>query len=174
MELERLKEILDIDGGEDFQYFESFAALMEHDEEIEADLIAQALKGVNFSDFSEMAEGWFDEIIGHLPDEAGDIENILEEEKKYILAMAGYADKGEENAPSKLWIEIERFRKWFTLTENCTIHDHKIGESYPSTLSEAIAEHRYSKISNHNIGFDFSDAGDYEVEEYIVMLGDLI
>lgn len=174
MEIEKLLELLDIESGADFKYFESFAELMEHDEEISSDLIATALKDVDFDVFSDLTETWFIDIMDHLPEDASDLMDILEAEKRYLLALSGYAYRGEKDAPSKLWTEIERFREWFSLEENSKVVDHQLGESYFTTISEAIAEYRYSKLDNRNVDVDFSDANDFIVEEYIVPLGELL
>ncbi len=174
MDIQKLKELLDIESGEDLKYFESFSELMEMDEEVSADLIATALKGVDFDLFSDLAETWFDDIIEHLPEDSDELIQILDAEKRYFLSLCGSALQGEKDGEAKLWTEIERFREWFSLGEKALIHDHQLGESYKASISEALGEYRYSKLINKNIDIGFSEAEEFIVEEYIVPIEELM
>ena len=70
--------------------------------------------------------------------------------------------------------ELERFREWFTLSQNCEVTDHGRGRRYPATIADAIAEYRFAKLDHRNVDVDLSGAEDFIVEEYIRTLGELL
>ncbi|MBQ1390202.1 MAG: hypothetical protein IIY82_00470 [Firmicutes bacterium] len=181
---EELRDLLEIEEGGNLEYFENYAELMETGEEIAAETMARVLAGVDLYDFAELTENWFDEMMNNLPDEAMAVYDILEAEKRYLMSLAqtaagapdGRIPDPEESAEArgKLWNELERFREWFTLSQNCEVTDHGRGRRYPATIADAIAEYRFAKLDHRNVDVDLSGAEDFIVEEYIRTLGELL
>lgn len=173
MEAEKLMQILDIESGSDFTYFENFAGLVESDEDIGEDAIAAVLSDVDMKVFAELAESYFYDIMEHMPDDAIDVYNILEAEKRSLIAIAVACGKGEEGALSRLANEIERFRRWYSIETNCVCIYEQEGRDAEMSLRDAIAEKRLSGLQGRDLAFDLSGAGDFQVDEYIVELGEL-
>ena len=59
MDRDELFELLDIESGADFQYFENFADLVECEEDIESDIIYDMLEDVDMKTFNEICESFF-------------------------------------------------------------------------------------------------------------------
>ena len=59
---EALYELLDIDTPADFQYFENLAALLECEDEIDDQALAQLLEGVDKKTLAELLHNYFEEM----------------------------------------------------------------------------------------------------------------
>lgn len=173
MNLDEFYEILDIEEGQDFTYFENFADLMESDANIDADAIGGLLGSIDMTVFSELAESYFYDVTEHLPDSSVEIYGIIEAVKNNFVSLSMAAAKGEEGTISKLANEIERFREWYSLSENCIMRNDETGESKNISVRDAVTESRYSALAGIEFSFDFTDAEEYEIEEYIVNVGEL-
>ena len=57
---EVLYELLDIDTPADFQYFENLAALLECEDEIDDQVLAQLLEGVDKKTLAELLHNYFE------------------------------------------------------------------------------------------------------------------
>ena len=172
MNKEELMNLIDIESGEEFTYFENLASMLEADESISADSIYEVLSEVDMHVFSELVESYFFDIMEHMPDDI-DVYNILEAEKRNLIALAESANKNEEGALNRLADEIERFHEHFSLKQNCEIVNHDDATSCSVSLRDAIYDYRISKLSKENRDYDISGASDYEISEYIVSFGDL-
>ena len=172
MTKEELMQIIDIEEGSEFTYFENFAAIMETDAKVTADAVFAVLSDVDMHTFAELAESYFYDIMEHMPDDV-DVYNMLEAEKRNLISMAESVGREEEGSLSKLSDEIERFREHFSATNNCEIINNEEGKTTMVCLRDAIYDYRISKLGKDNRDYDISGASDYEISEYIVSLGDL-
>ena len=138
MTLEELYEILDIETGSEFEYFENFADLVECEEEI-------------------------------------DIYNLMETIKRNFVGMAqAVSNEEDENALVRLADEIVKFRKWYSIDRSCSCTDPVKGTTFAETVRDAITDSRMEKIGGNELVYDFSQAADYELDEYIMTYGDMI
>ena len=69
MDKEALYDLLDMESGEDFQYFENMAELLESDEDIDEDVLYELLEDIDLEAFAELAENYFDQLEEAVPDE---------------------------------------------------------------------------------------------------------
>ncbi|MBO4235767.1 MAG: hypothetical protein J5928_04945 [Firmicutes bacterium] len=172
MTKEELMEIIDIESGDEFTYFENLAAILESDENITSDALYQVLLDVDMHVFSELVESYFYDIMEHMPEDV-DVYNLLETEKRNLIALSESSGREEDGALNKLADEIERFQEHFSLKANCEIVNNELATSETVPLRDAIYDYRISRLGKENRDYDVSAAADYEISEYIVNLGDL-
>lgn len=172
MTKEELYELVDIDSGDEFTYFENLSALLEADEKIESDVIYALFSEVDLHTLAELFESYFYDIMESMPEDL-DVYNLLEAEKRNLVAMAEASGREEEGALRKLSEEIERFHDFFSSELNCEITRQNDGKISMTSLRDAIYEHRAGKLHNELLHFDISKAADYVIEEYIMSIGDL-
>ncbi len=175
MTLEELYEILDIETGSEFEYFENFADLVECEEEIEADLIYALLEEADLKVFSELVESYFYDVMENIPQDQIDIYNLMETIKRNFVGMAqAVSNEEDENALVRLADEIVKFRKWYSIDRSCSCTDPVKGTTFAETVRDAITDSRMEKIGGNELVYDFSQAADYELDEYIMTYGDMI
>lgn len=173
MKFEDLLNLIDIEDGSQFTYFENLAAILEADEKIESEVLHSLLKDVDMNTLAELTESFFYDLMENMPEDV-DVYNLLEAEKRNLISMTEAISRDEEGALRKLSDELERFHDYFSGELNCEIIDQDRGTSIMATLRDAVAEHRAAKVTNRNIDFDLSGASSYDIEEYIVSVGDLM
>ena len=173
MDRSDLLNMLDLENGSEFTYFENLADLLETDGELPPEALVPLLEEVDMSVFSELLENYFDDLMDHLPDNGVDIYNILEAEKRMLVSLSGNVLSGEENALRRLSDELERFHTWFSITENCVCSNDETNESRMMPLRDALSQHRLSGLDGSSWSFDFDEALGYEVEDYIVSFEEL-
>lgn len=172
MTKEELMEIIDIEHGSDFTFFENLASLIEADEMITADAIFQVMAEVDMEFLADILEVYFSDIMENMPDDI-DVYNMLEAEKRNLLSMIEAVKAEEDGALSKISDELEKFHEHFSISELCEIIDNDKSLVKPSSLRDAIYDYRASKLSNGNRDYNISPAAEYEISEYIVPLGEL-
>ena len=178
MNKEEFYDRLDIDNGQEFVYFENYAELIEGEVAPDQELIYELLKEVDFETFYELTEQWFEDVMKAVPDDSVEIYTLLETIKRNMqgLLKACKEEEGsdENTAILSLSSELERFINWFSQTDNCVIDNYDTGKSQRTNLRDAITENRVAQVTGDDLGFDFEEAKDYPIEEYIMTYGDCI
>ncbi len=102
MTKEELLELLDIEHGSEFTYYENIAELLEADREIGPEPIAEILMEADLATFAEIAESYFYDIMERMPGNDVDIYNIFEAVKRNLvsIAEAAHRAKGNGTAPN--------------------------------------------------------------------------
>ena len=172
MNKEELMRILDIENGSEFTYFENLASILESDEEITADALFHVLSEADMHTFAELVESYFYDIMEHMPEDV-DVYNMLEAEKRNLIAMSESAERDEEGAFNKLADEMARFQEHFSRKYDCEIIDNDKGTTANVSLRDAIYDYRIAKMGRENRDYNISNAADYEISEYIVNIGEL-
>ena len=172
MTKEELMELIDIEDGAGFTYFENLAAIIEADVDIPASAIFQVLQDVDMKTFSELCESYFYDIMENMPEDV-DVYNMLEAEKRNLIAMAESVERLEEGALSKLSDELERFHEHFVFNTACEIMNNDEQKSTAVSLRDALYDHRISRLGTSNKDYNIAPASNYEISEYIVNLNEL-
>ena len=167
MTKEELLELLDIEHGSEFSYYENMAELLEAEREIGVDAIYGLLEEADLSTFAEIAESYFFDIMEKMPDNDVEIYNIFEAVKRNFIALA------EASSLTLLAERIDDFHRYYSLTENCTVTNRETGQTEKKTLRDAIGENRLSIIDNTEYDFDLEEAKDFDLEEFVVGINDL-
>ncbi len=174
MDRDQLFAMLDIESGADFQYFENFADLVECEEEIESDVIYDMLEDVDLKTFTEICESFFYDTLESVPGDQIDVYNLLENIKRALIGLAEAARKDEDNALLQLADELNKFRNWYSVELHAECKN-----VMPETVSympvrDALANARLEKLNGDEFAYDFTEALQYELEEFIMTYADLV
>lgn len=172
MNRQELYELLDIETIADFDYFESLAALLECEDEIEYNDIEELIVSVDKFKLAELIESYFDEISENIPAAETEIFTIFENIKHILIGMARNAS--DESVSVRLAEEIERFRRWYSIDSIVYIKPDGKSKENIYTLRDALMLARLERIDGGYNVYDFSEAKEYEIEEYIMSFADMI
>ena len=183
MNKEALLNLLDIENGSEFTYYENIAELLEAEQEIGADAIFQVLEEADLSIFAEIVESYFYDIMEKMPDNDVDLYNIFEAVKRNFIALSEAADRNKDssvgedfsdgNVLLRLSEELDEFHKYYSLTENCLVIDRESGIREEKSLRDAISDNRLALMDNRQLDFNLEEAKNFTVDEYMVGIKDL-
>ena len=173
MDRDELFELLDIDSGADFQYFENFADLVECEEDIESDVVYDMLEDVDLKTFAEICESFFYETLESVPGDQIDLYNLIENIKRALIGLAEAARGEEDNALLQLADELNRFRIWYTVDKLAECKDLSSDKVSYIAIRDALVNARLEKLGTEEYAYDFSEALEYELEEFIMTYADL-
>lgn len=174
MDRDRLFAMLDIESGVDFQYFENFADLVECEEEIESDVIYDMLEDVDLKTFTEICESFFYDTLESVPGDQIDVYNLLETIKRALIGLAEAARKEEDNALLQLADELNKFRIWYSVELHAECKDVMTQKVSYMPVRDALANARMEKLNGDEYAYDFTEALQYELEEFIMTYADLV
>jgi hypothetical protein len=167
-----LYELLDIDGPADFEYFENLAALLECEDEIDDQVLAQLLDGVNKKTLAELLHNYFEEMTDFLPGDAAEVYGVLERIKFALMGLARNCD--EEDLLANLVEELERFRKWYSVESRVYCTSILTGNEEILPVRDAVTLARSENLTKEKYEYDYSECLEYKLEEYIMNFGDLV
>ncbi|MCI8609354.1 MAG: hypothetical protein HFE73_06900 [Firmicutes bacterium] len=175
---DKLYELLDIEDGADFQYFENVAALFECEEEIEESALLQLLLQVDKETLTELIHNYFEETTDFLPGDAAETYGILERIKFALMGLARNSQGDGEEAQrslANLAEELNRFRRWYAVESKvyCSGISSALEEK-TVPMRDAITMARLEQLGEEKYFYDFSECLDYPLEEYIMSLGDMV
>lgn len=173
MDKEQFYQLLDIESGEDFMYFENFAALIECDEDVDTDWIYDILQDVDSEVFIEICNEFFDDVDNSIPDAETDLFTLLLTIRRAFIGMAKIDDEEVENGLLLLAEELNKFRQWYSVDSHVECRNQDTNQVKDVTLRDALALARMEKLSDESYFYDFSDAVNYNIEEYVMNFADL-
>jgi len=171
MNLEELLSLLDIESPSELVYFEQFADLMEHPQDIPYETLESLAAGMEPGTLPELIEGYFEDVIKFVPDGEGELYTLLQNIATTLTSLAEGAD---EDSGHMFAEELYKFRSWYLFESSVMIKDFAEGTEREIPLMEALTLYRAQNFTDEEYLFDFSDALDYQLEEYIVSLGSLV
>lgn len=174
MDRDELFEMLDIESGEDFQYFENFADLVECDGDIESDVIYDMLEEADLKTFAEICESFFYDTLESVPGDQIDLYNLLENIKRALIGLAEAARKDQDNALLQLADELNKFRTWYSAELHAECKNVMNEKVTYMPVRDALANARLEKLNGEEFAYDFTEALDYELEEFIMTYADLV
>jgi hypothetical protein len=169
MDYEELLKFLEIDAPQDFVYFEQFAELVESSEEISGDAISRLIEEVDQNAIAEITDAYFEELLKNVPDDSTDIYSLL---MTIGQALTGLAQTMELDENRQIYAEeLIKFRNWYLFDAEVTcalVGSEDEGTTIP--LFEAFSLYRAEHLTGEEYAYDFSDALDYDIDEYVVPL----
>lgn len=173
MDREELFALLDIETGEDFQYFENFADFVENEGAIDSDAIYDLITEIDMKTFAELCESYFYETLENVPGDQIDIYSLLENIKRVLVGLSEAVRKGEENADLKLTDEWNKFRIWYSADSEVECKKTASDEVHYVPVRDALVISRMEKLDGDEYRYDFAGALDYELEEFIMNYADM-
>lgn len=168
MDKVRFYHILDIETADEFKYYENLAALLEEDEYIEENLIADLLRNVDMEMFSELMGSYFDAFLDHLPDNETDLYIMVESIGRVFEGLI-YADMSDAGI-AELAAEIVKFRKWYVHDLNA--FNRLTGEE--TNIRDARYDIAAAGLLDEESDYDFRLALDYDIDGYDMRVSDLL
>ena len=178
MDKEALFDLLDMESGKDFQYFENMAELLESDEDIDEDVLYELLEDVDLEAFAELAENYFDQLEEAVPDEETDFYTLVENIKRIISGLADDASaEDDSNSQSDMLLrlasEIVKFRNWYNDTDNVECINSESGESQMLPVRDALILDRAEKLGGPAYELNFQQAKDYDLDDFVMTFTDM-
>lgn len=179
MNKEEIYGLMDIEKGEDFKYFESFADLLEAGDSYNSDDLFDVLSDIDIDTLREHAGAYFDQMQEAVPDDASDFYTLLENIRKEMTGLAETCvseEPGEDRDRAILDLadEIVRFHEWYTDDSLVGAVSDETGEEESISVRDALFRERAEKFTEESYRYDFEDALDYELSEYIMQFSDLM
>lgn len=166
MDLNELFEIVDIESAEDFKYFDNFAALMESDDYIPAEVMYELFAEVDTDVLSELTDNYFEDIMEGVPEEEAELFTLLDNIKR---VLKGYAENTDDERSIVLFTdEVSRFRNWYNFDTDVECQSRKGGSTRTVPVREALVLYRIEKLRADEYMYDFSECLDYPLDEYVV------
>jgi len=172
MGIEELLELLEIEHASELVYFEQFAELIENDADISLEAITSLVEDLEPEVLTELVGGYFEELLNSAPDDQPELFTLLQTIATTLSSLAqGSEDEELAHACAE---EIYKFRNWFLYDGRVLATDVATGEESEQSVFEALANVRLQRHVDNEYSFDFEDALDYPLEEYIVSLASLM
>ena len=166
MDLNELFEIVDIESAEDFKYFDNFAALMESDDYIPAEVMYELFAEVDTDVLSELTDNYFEDIMEGVPEEEAELFTLLDNIKR---VLKGYAENTDDERSIVLFTdEVSRFRDWYNFDTDVECQSRKDGSTRTVPVRDALVLYRIEKLRADEYMYDFSECLDYPLDEYVV------
>ncbi len=172
MSEEKLYQILDIDRPEDFQYFDNIAALLEHDGELDFEILAKLIKAIDKEVLSELLDDYFEELMKMVPSNETDLFMLLDNIRNSLIGMARNIQ--DDTMETKLTEEIERFRIWYSCESSVECQNRDERSEEIMVLRDALILPVAEKLGGSRYECDFSSVTNYVLDEYMMSFGDMI
>lgn len=171
MELEELLNILEIETIADFSFFEHYAELVETEEDIPLDVLIQLFDEVDSDVLTELTEGYFEDILKYIPDDAVEFFTLLTSIGQTLTSIASNSES--DNHHEVYAEEFLKFKNWYTFDSE--VHCVNISDDTETecTISQALTLYRLENLNEEEYRYDFSDVLDYPLDEYIVNVSSL-
>lgn len=172
MNYEELLAYLDLEGPEDFQYFEAMADLVESEEYIELEAIYKLFDGADNGVVSQIIDEYFDDILDGLPEDSGEIYSLLSQIKMSLVGMSSNIEEVDDLR--KFADEIFKFRNWFCEETEVELRPQGGGAPMYQCLRDAITTARMEKLGGDQFGYDFEGSLNYELDSYMMSFADMV
>ena len=172
MNKEEFYELLDIETAEDFQYVENVAQYLEFDGELELADVAELIGLIDRDTAVGLVDDYFEEIMDFIPEEATEVYSLFTTIRRSLEGLLKNADESASEA--KMAEEFERFRRWYSIDSRVYLTNQNTDAETEATLRDALCEKRLEKLGGDKYFYDFTEAMDYPLDEYIMTFGDMI
>ena len=175
MSYDELLRYLDLDSPEDFQYFEAMADLVEYEGDIEQEAVFALFEGAEETMISELLEDYFEDILGGLPEDSGEIFSLLHQIKLSLTGLAqnrGMGDEAESDL-RRLVDEFCRFRSWYSQESDVELLPDDGGSAMHQCLRDAITTSRMQRLGGPSYRYSFEECLLYELDSYTMSFAEL-
>ena len=174
MNLDELLDKLDAESPQELVYFEQFADLMEEQNDVPYETLAALAVEMDSDVLSGLIDSYFEDILKSVPDGEDELYILLTNICTTLQALAKGIGGEDDDAARLFAEELYKFRAWYLFEELVFCTDLSEGEQHEISLFEALTNYRVQSHTGEDFAFDFSDALDYQLDEYIVSLASII
>ena len=96
-----------------------------------------------------------------------DLYTLMDNIKRVLIGISESVRQGDEDGIVRLSDELNRFRLWYSADASVECVDGDSGEVEYMTVRDAIAAARAEQLDKSEHRFDFSDALEYELDEFM-------
>ncbi|MCQ2546688.1 MAG: hypothetical protein MJ161_03955 [Clostridia bacterium] len=172
MNYEELLEYLDLDGPEEFQYFEVMADLIECEDYIDQESVFALFDGADREMIAQLTDDYFEEITKGLPEDSDEIFMLLDQIR---LCLSGLAANAEDESDIRLLTdEFCRFRDWYSFDSQVELLPEEEGPAAVMCLRDAITTARIEKLGGEKYRYNYENALDYELDSYTMSFAELV
>ena len=171
MDIDELLALLDIGSPDELVYFEQFADLMEMPRDIPPETLAELVEGMEAEVLSDLVSGYFEDILTAVPDGEDELYTLL---TNIGATLGSLAMSGEEDAARIFADELSRIRTWYLFEDHVVCTELGEGTERALSLFEALADYRAQSLSDEEFAFDFTEALDFQLDEYIVSFSSIL
>jgi hypothetical protein len=171
MELNEILELLEIESPQDLNYFEQYAELVENKADISLDTFIQLFEETDKDVLAELTEGYFEDILRYIPEDAADFFALLSSIGQALLGLASAAD-----AEGNLHLfaeEFHKFRNWYSFDSEVECTKLSDDSELIIPVAQALTLYRAEHLNDDEYRYDFSGVLDYPLDEYIVPVSGL-
>jgi hypothetical protein len=164
MNIDELLRLLEIDGCEEFTFFEYYAELVENESEIPFETLRELLLHTDKDILVELTEGYFEETLSAVPDDQTEFYALLDaigRNMAHLSKLVG-GDRGLDIYTE----ELLRFKQWYAAESVVHCDNKGSREMSDVTVCEALTLSRLEKLGESEYFFDFGDCMDYPIEAY--------
>lgn len=169
MELNELMEMIGIDSPDEFKYFENFADIVESEEEISVEVLADLFRQTDPESVAEVIGQYFDDIMNAVTHEYVSIYALLDTLRNVLASLIMNDDEDEEGI-ERFAEELSRFHEWYSFDSAVEVTEYGSDAPAIMTVKDAITMLRIGRLDNEDHKADFSQATDYEIDDYILDL----
>lgn len=165
-------DLLDIETAEDFKYVENVAQYLECDDDIEFSHVAELLGELDKDEAAGLFDDYFEEIMDFIPEAETEVYSLFTNIRRSLTGMLKNAD--EVSTEAKIAEELERFRRWYSMDSKVYLTDVSGMAEHDETLRDALFSKRMEPLGGGKFFYDFTEAMDYPLEEYVMTFGDMM
>jgi len=168
MDYEELLKILEIDSPQEFTFFEQIAEIVECESYIPLDTLTHFFPETDKDSLIELIEGYFEDILKCVPDSQTEFYTLLTMIGQALSGLAQSEDRDEGMAHFSE--EFYKFRNWYSIESEVHCVDVVDGKTLDIPVAQALTLYRSERITGEEYRYDFSEALDYPIDEYIMPL----
>ena len=165
-------ELLDIETADDFRYVENAAQYLECGDEIEFCDIAELIESMDKEEAAALFDDYFEEIMEFIPEHETEVYSLFTNIRRSLTGMLKNA--GLVSTEAKIAEELERFRRWYSMDSKVYLSGPDLSEERVETLRDALCDKRLESLGWNKYYYDFTEAMDYPLEEYVMTFGDMM
>ena len=172
MGFDELLAYLDLEDASQFEYFEAMADLVECEDDIEQESIYALFAGADSTTVSGLLDDYFEDIMGGLPEDSGEIYSLMEQIKMSLEGLI--MNTADESDLRRFTDEFYKFRQWYAFNSEVELLPENGGAPLHMNLRDAITAARMEKLGGEKYRYDFEEALDYELDSYTMSFADLV
>ena len=165
-------DLLDIETAEDFKYVENVAQYFECDDEIEFSHLAELLEDLDKAETAGLIDDYFEEIMDFIPEHESEVYSLFSNIRRSLTGMIKNYE--ELSTTAKAAEELERFRRWYSMDSKVYLTETNGLTEKDEPLRDALCDKRLEALGGDKYFYDFTEAMDYPLEEYVMTFGDMI